>query len=125
MERRTDRRRPAKALAVALTAAAMGAPAALADPPQGHRAPAGPPTVRIVPDALDRGPAVTSPRKFERADGYQPQLRVATPAVLPSPGSDGFAWGDAGIGALLGFAAALFMGGSMVLLRGRGRVAHS
>jgi hypothetical protein len=141
-----------KGLAVLATgaAAALSAPAALADPPQGHRAQLAQPDLveRYVasgrgqadvierwvdgragqPDLIERYVAIRRPVGFPdgRPDGYQPgpeTTRTASPAATSV--DDAFSWGDAGIGALAGFALTLVAGGTLLAARGRGRMAHS
>jgi hypothetical protein len=137
-----------KGLTVLATAAVAGlsAPAALADPPQGHRAQLAQPDLveRYVasgrgqadvierwvdgragqPDLIERYVAIRRPVGFP--DGYQPQ-RSTSPSASPTATSvdDGFGWGDAGIGALAGFALTLAAAGMLLAVRGRGRIAHS
>jgi hypothetical protein len=132
------------AIFAAAAVAALSAPAALADPPQGHRAEFAQPDLveRYVasgrgqadlverwvdgragrPDLIER--YVTSRRLVGRPDGYQPQLRTAASQAVTSV-DDGFGWSDAGIGALAGFALTLIAGGTLLAARGRGRMAHS
>jgi hypothetical protein len=78
-------------------------------------------------DLIERSVEIRRPVGFPdgRPDGYQPQVRgTGTEAVAVSRTSaDGFAWGDAGIGAAFGLALALIAGGT--LLAARGRLAHS
>jgi hypothetical protein len=77
-------------------------------------------------DVIERSIETRRPVGFPdgRPDGYQPQVRgTGTEAVAVSRTStDGFAWGDAGIGAAFGLALALIAGGT--LLAARGRLAH-
>jgi hypothetical protein len=128
-------------------AAALSAPAALADPPQGHKALAQPDLVeRYVasgrgqadvierwvdgraghPDLIERYVEIRRPVGFPdgRPDGYQPQTRTAAAATTASV-EGGFSWSDAGIGALAGFALTLLAAGGMLATRTRRRIAHS
>jgi hypothetical protein len=108
--------------------AAVAAPAALADPPQGHRGPSANAPLRI-PDALDRYRQNRLPGiRDDRPDGYQSDARGAEIAAVPASKTtaDGFGWGEAGIGAAFGFALSLAAIGTLVLAtRGRNRMAHS
>jgi hypothetical protein len=78
-------------------------------------------------DVIERSVEIRRPVGLPdgRPDGYQPQVRgTGTEAVAVSRTSaDGFAWGDAGIGAAFGLALALIAGGTLVAARGR--LAHS
>jgi hypothetical protein len=133
------RSRFARSLVCALAAAAFAAPAAIADPPQGHRA--APPDVvdrYLANDRAHAGQPIPMPDVFERyvasraginnrtRDGYQPRpQRAETNAVAASQTSaDGFSWGDAGIGAAFGIALSLIAGGTLLANRRRQRVAH-
>jgi hypothetical protein len=133
-------RRFARSVVCALAAAAFFAPAALADPPQGHRAPTSDVVDRYL--ANDRAHAsrpVGTPDVLERyvesragivgltPDGYQPRSqRGETQAASVSQASaDGFGWNDAGIGAAVGFAFSLIAGGTLLAARRRQRAAHA
>jgi hypothetical protein len=130
--------------------AALAAPAALADPPQGHGVQLAQPDLieRYVasgrgqadlverwvdgragqPDLIERYVAIRRVVGFPdgRPDGYQPQLgTMSSASPVVSRSEDGFGWGDAGIAALVAFALALVAGGTLLAGRGRGRVAHS
>jgi hypothetical protein len=147
---RTHITRNALALVACAATAALAAPAALADPPQGHRVQLAQPDLveRYVasgrgqadlverwvdgragqPDLLERYIAIRRPVGFPdgRPDGYQPQRSTslsASPAATSADG--GFGWTDVGIGALAGFALMLVAGGTLLAARGRGRIAHS
>jgi hypothetical protein len=148
----THTTRKVLAILATMTAAAVCAPGALADPPQGHRAAGAEPDLveRYVasgrgqadlverwvdgragtgqPDLVERYAAIRGRVGFPdaRPDGYQSQLRAersASPELGRS--EDGFHWADAGIGALAGFVLSLIAGGMLVAARGRGRLAHS
>lgn len=119
-----------RALTILATAAvaAVSAPAALADPPQGHRAQtAGPDLIeRYV--ASGRGQADVVERWVDGRAGHPdllgPQMQAS--ATPPTTSVDeGFGWNDAGIGALAGFALSLAAGGALLAVRGRSRMAHS
>ena len=126
--------RKAFALVGATAVTGLAAPAALADPPQGHR-PTAPDAA--APDLAERiylkwrltnvGAVTDHTARFvgrDQPDGYQPGLRTASSARSAST-SESFAWEDAGVGALAGFAFALLTGGALVSRRMRGRLAHS
>ena len=140
--------RKAFPLVVAAAVTGFAAPAALADPPQGHRATAPPDvTERLVmsgraatapPDVIERyvmgeraatlGDGTNRTARFvgrDQPDGYQPGLRTASPSGAASTSGDSFAWSDAGIGAVAGVAFALLAGGALLSVRTRGRLAHS
>lgn len=125
-----------KGLTVLATAAAaaLSVPAALADPPQGHRALAPPDLIeRWVDgraeksDLIARSAEIRRPVGFPdgRPDGYESLLRgTGVEAVVVSRTSaDGFGWSDAGIGVAFGLALALIAGGTV--LATRRRLAHS
>ena len=131
----THKTRKGLAVVAALTVSAFTAPAALADPPQGHRAVQRDLVERWVdgragtgqPDLVERYVAsrATSVARDD-PDGYQPQLRTASAASsVAAPSGNGFAWGDAGIGALAGFVFSLIAAGALLTVRGRARLAHS
>jgi hypothetical protein len=127
-----------RSLVCALAAAAFAAPAAVADPPQGHRAPpsnvvdrylandrthAGQPT--RTADAIEPHVARRAGITARTPDGYQPSRHVETGAAAASQSpSAGFSWGDAGIGAVFGFAFSLIAAGTLLATRGRQRMAH-
>jgi len=122
---KTNMIRRASALIAAAAFAGLAAPAALADPPQGHRAPD-----RVVQGERARalGGGTSNIARFvgrDQPDGYQPGLRTASPSGSVSTGGESFAWSDAGIGALAGAAFVLLAGGALLTLRTRARVAHS
>ena len=112
-----------KALLAAMLAAALAAPAALADPPQGHRADAasvsGP--VRDQPDGYQPQLAGDAVDRFLRKAGTAPD-RVA---VAATPQSHSFDWGDMAIGIAIGVALSLLLGLAAQIGRGRTRPAHS
>jgi hypothetical protein len=129
----------ARSLVCALAAAALSAPAALADPPQGHRAPPSDVVDRYL--ANDRAHAsqpIGTPDVIERyvesragivdrtPDGYLPRAQRGEiqAASVSQASADGFGWGDAGIGAALGFVLSLIAGGTLLAARRRQRVAH-
>jgi hypothetical protein len=130
----TNITRKAVTILATATAAALAAPAALADPPQGHRAELAQPDLveryvasgRGQADVIERYVAIRRPIGFPdgRPDGYQPQPRTSAPATTISV-DDGFSWADAGIGALAGFALTLVATGGMLATRTRRRIAHS
>jgi hypothetical protein len=131
----------------AAAVAVLSAPAALADPPQGHRAQSAQPDLieRYVasgrgqadlierwvdgragqPDLIERYVAIRQRVGFPGGpDGYQPQLRTA-PSLATTSIDEEFSWSDAGIGALAGFALTLVAGGTLLAAGGRGRIARS
>jgi hypothetical protein len=128
-----------RSLVCALAAAAFAAPAAVADPPQGHRAPpsnvvdrylandrthVGQPT--RTADAIEPHVASRAGITARTPDGYQPSRHGQTRAAAASQSSsDGFSWGDAGIGAAFGFAFSVIATGTLLATRGRQRMAHS
>ena len=119
--------RRAVALLGATAVAGLAAPAALADPPQGHRVTSGVDRLVTGERAATLGGETSHTARFvgrDQPDGYQPGLRTASPTVGVSPG-ESFAWDDAGIGAIAGVAFALLAGAALVSLRTRGRMAHS
>jgi hypothetical protein len=123
--------RKALPLFAAAALAGLAAPAALADPPQGHRAtPSLDVTERQVMGerAATLGKGTNRTARFvgrDQPDGYQPGVRTASRSGGSSPSGGSFAWSDAGIGALAGVAFALLAGGALLSLRTRARVAHS
>jgi hypothetical protein len=129
----------ARSLVCALAAAAFAAPAAVADLPQGHRAP--PPDLvdrYLANDRAHAGQPLPTPDLIERwvasragiaagnSAAYRPRpQRGETNAVSPShTSSDGFSWGDAGIGAAFGFAFSAIAAGTLLATRRRQRTAH-
>jgi hypothetical protein len=125
MSAKTNTIRKASALIAAAVVAGLAAPAALADPPQGHRVPD-----RVVQGerAKSLGGGTTDTARFvgrDQPDGYQPGLRTASPSGSVSTGDESFEWSDAGIGALAGAAFVLLAGGALFSLRTRARMAHS
>jgi hypothetical protein len=121
-----------------LAVAAFASPAALADPPQGHRAPPTDVVDRYLanerahaakpirtPDLVERYVESRAGIADRTPDGYQPQLRRGeTQALsLAQTTPDGFNWGDAGIGAAFGFALGLIALGSVFATRQQ--IAHS
>jgi hypothetical protein len=146
----TPIKRQGLAILASAAVAALAAPAALADPPQGHRAQLAQPDLieRYVasgrgqadlverwvdgragqPDLIERYVAIRRPVGFPdgRPDGYQPQLgTMSSASPVVSRSEDGFGWSDAGIGALAGFGLTLAAAGMLLAARGRRRLAHS
>ena len=145
----TQIRRKAVTILATAAAAALAAPAALADPPQGHKTELAQPDLveRYVAsgrgqadvierwvdgragqpqqDLVERYVAIRRPIGFPdgRPVGYQQPSRAASPAS--SSVDDGFSWSDAGIGALAAFALTLVTAGGALAARGRRRMAHS
>lgn len=118
-------------LVAAAAVTGLAAPAALADPPQGHRATASADVVeRLVTGerAATLGGGTNHTARFvgrDQPDGYQPGLRTASRSAGASTSGESFEWSDAGIGAVAGVGFALLAGGALLSLRTRGRVAHS
>jgi hypothetical protein len=120
-------------LLTCVVASLLAAPTALADPPQGHRATA------VQPDVVERyvasHPAAQRDLVERWVDGRagQPDLveryvasrSFDSPSAATTRGEDGFAWSDAGIGALAGLALALLGVGTLLVASGRIRIAHS
>ena len=129
----------ARSLACGLAAAAVVVPAAIADPPQGRRAPPSDVVDRyLANDRAHAAPAAGTADVIERyvesraritgltSEGYQPRRRGHPNAVAASQSfSDGFSWGDASIGAAFGFVVSLIAGGALLATRGRQRTVHS
>ena len=124
--------RGALALIAAAALAGLAAPAALADPPQGHRATAPPDLVeRLV--SSERSAGVGNLRNFEEAsvrpDDRGGARRPVASAVLAQPpvtvSQDGFRWGDAMIGAAVAAGVLLMAGALMLMVRQRRRIALS
>ena len=111
MTTRTNIIRRAFALISTAAVAGLAAPAALADPPQGHRAQA------QAEYSVQGERAKTLGGETSHSARFVPSGGAST--------SNGFAWDDAGIGAVVGFAFALLAAGALVALRTRGRVAHA
>ena len=110
MTTRTNIIRRAFALISTAAVAGLAAPAALADPPQGHRAQA------------QAEYSVQGERAKTLGGGTSHSTAIRSGAASTS---DGFAWDDAGIGAVVGLAFALLAAGALVSLRSRGRAAHA
>lgn len=129
-----------RSLVCALAAAAFTAPAALADPPQGHRAPPSDVVDRYLandrahsikpirtPDVIERYVESRAGIVDRTPDGYLPRVQRGEiqAAALPEASTDGFGWGDAGIGAAFGFALSSLVAATLLATRRRQRIAHS
>jgi hypothetical protein len=62
---------------------------------------------------------------YRMPDGYQPDVGVREPFAAPVEITARFDWADAGIGAGMAFGAMLLAAAAALVLRVRGRVAHS
>ena len=121
----------------------LAAPAALADPPQGHPATAPPDLVEryviseraasvgqgaAIPDLVERAVArgfdPRPVRPDDRAGARPVAISEPTSPVVALPG-DGFEWGDATLGAAFTIAALLLAGALAVTIRQRRRIALS
>jgi hypothetical protein len=129
----THIRRGGVAILAFASAVVLAAPAALADPPQGHRALSSDMVDRYLANDRAHARQPTPPldvieryvesraRLGRAADRYEPNRSTGdiSAASAPPVVSGGFDWGDAGVGAALGFAVSLIAGGLVLIARER------
>ena len=126
MSSKTNTVRRASALIAAAALVGLAAPAALADPPQSHRA-----SARLVTSERStslgqtRSVEATPVRPDDRGGARIPVAsgEPAQPSVTVSP--DGFQWGDAMIGAAVAAGALLLAGALASMVRQWRRIALS
>lgn len=117
------RRRLLTAIALAVLATAIAAPLAQAQPGStGKYGPLDPWAYRVIYLHQGRQHVVPEITAGLRASG-SPGSTVAS-APLPGGGPNGFAWGDAGIGAAVALGAVLLAAGTALALRKGGALAH-